>query len=78
MDSIDGIGKMACSLQDEIGSCYDRDRDRMMLIAERVRDAFTPRFFHDDTNAMVVGGSMGEVPCFGGMITPCLHRQGFG
>ncbi len=49
----------------------------MVLIAERVRDALTPHFFHDDTNAIVVGGSMGEVPCFGGMITPRFAPAGF-
>jgi hypothetical protein len=36
-----------------------------------------PNFFHDDMNAMVVGGGMGEVPCFGGMIPPCFVLAGF-
>jgi hypothetical protein len=49
----------------------------MMLIAERVRDVFIPRILHDGTNAGVVGGSMGEVPCFGGMITPLFALAGF-
>ena len=77
MDSVDGIGETACGLQYAIGSCYDWDRDNMMLIAECVRDAFTPHIFHDDTNATVVGGGMGEVPCFGGMITPRFGLAGF-
>jgi hypothetical protein len=68
---------MACGRQYAIGSCYDQNRDCMMLIAERVRDAFTPCICHDDTNAMVVGGGMGEVPCFGGMITLRFLLAGF-
>jgi hypothetical protein len=77
LDSVDGICETACGLQDAIGSCYDRDRDCMMLIAECVSDAFTPCFFHDDMNATVVGGSMAEVPSFGGMITPHFASAGF-
>ncbi len=77
MDFVDGIGKTVCGLQDAIGSCYDWNRDCVILIAERVHDTFTPRFFHDDTNAMVVGGGMGEVPCFGSMITPHFELAGF-
>jgi hypothetical protein len=46
LDSFDGISETVCGLQDAIGSCYDRDRYHMMLIAERVRDAFATRFFH--------------------------------
>jgi hypothetical protein len=42
----------------------------MFLVSEHVHDTFTSRVFHDYTNAMVVGGGMGEVPCFGSMITP--------
>ncbi len=34
----------------------------MVLIADRVCDAFISCVLHDDTNAMVVGGGMGEVP----------------
>ncbi len=49
----------------------------MMLVLERVCDAFTSRVFHDDTNATVVGGGMGEVPCFTGMITPGFAPSGF-
>jgi hypothetical protein len=49
----------------------------MMLIVERAHDAFTPRIFYDDTNATVVDGGMGEVPCFGGMITPRFASAGF-
>ncbi len=77
LDSVDGISELACGLQYAIGSCYDRDQDCMMLIAERVHDRLTPRLFHDDTNAMVVGGGMGEVPYFGGMITPCFAPAEF-
>ncbi len=77
LDSIDGIGKMACGLQDVLNSCYGWDRDCMMLVVEHVHDAFTTRFFHDGTNARVVGSSMGQVPCFGGMITPHFALAGF-
>jgi hypothetical protein len=77
LDSVNGISERKCGLQDAISSCYDRDRDCMMLIAEHVRDAFTPSFFCDDINATVVGGSMGEVPYFGGMITPCFASARF-
>jgi hypothetical protein len=62
LDSVDGVGELACSLQDAIGSCYDWGRNRMALIAERVCDMLTPPVLHDDTNAMVVSGGMGEVP----------------
>jgi hypothetical protein len=68
---------MVCGLQYTIGDCYGRDRDHMMLISEPVRDAFTACVFHDDTNSTAVGGGMGEVPCFGGMITPCFALAGF-
>jgi hypothetical protein len=51
-----------------IGSRCDRDQDGMVLIAEHVHDAFTTHVLHDDSNALVVGGGMGDVPCFGGMI----------
>ena len=47
----------------------------MMLVSERVRDAFTSRVFHDYTNATVEGGGMGEVPCFGGMMPQNLHAE---
>ncbi len=76
LDFVDGISKTTCGLQYAIGGCDGQDRDRMMLVAERVRDTFTPRIFHDDTNAMVVSGGMGEVPCFGGMITPRFASAG--
>jgi hypothetical protein len=66
-----------CVASYAIGGCYGRDRDCMMFIVERVRDAFTPRIFHDDTNAMVVGGGLGEVPCFGGMMTLHFGLAGF-
>jgi hypothetical protein len=42
-----------------------------------VSDVFTPCIFHDDTNAMAVVGGMGEVPCFGSMITPHFVLAGF-
>ncbi len=42
----------------------------MMLVLERVHDTFISCVFHDYTNATVVRGGMGEVSCFGGMITP--------
>jgi hypothetical protein len=77
LDTFDGICKMACGLQYAIGGCYGQDRDHMMLVSEHVCDTFTSRVFHDDTNATVVGGSMGEVPCFGGMITPSFASAGF-
>jgi hypothetical protein len=77
LDSVDGISKMVCGIQDVIGSCNDWYQDCMMLIAEGVCDAFTPCVFHDDTNAMVVGSGMGEVPCFGGMITSHFASSGF-
>ena len=77
MDSVDGICETACGLQYAFGGHYGQDRNCMMLILEHVHDAFTPRIFHDDTNATVVGGSMGEVPCFGGMITPLFALAGF-
>ena len=77
MDSVDGIGKTVCGLQYAIGGCYGRDRDPMMLIVECVCDAFTPHIIYDDTNAMVVGGDMGEVSCFGRMITPRFALDGF-
>jgi hypothetical protein len=48
----------------------------MVLIAEYVRDMLTPHVFHDDTNATVVGGGMGELPSFGGMIAPCFAPAG--
>jgi hypothetical protein len=66
-----------CVASYAIGGCYGRDRDCMMFIAEHVRDSFTPRIFHDDTNAMVVGSDMGEVPCFGGMMTLHFGWAGF-
>ncbi len=48
-----------------------------MMVLERVRDAFTSCVFHDDMNAVVVGGGIGEVPYFGGMITPSFASAGF-
>jgi hypothetical protein len=75
--SVDGVGKAPCGLQDAIGSFYDRDRDCMVLIAECARGAFASCVLHDDTNAPVVGGGMGEVPSFGGMIAPRFVLAGF-
>jgi hypothetical protein len=48
-----------------------------MLISECVCDMFTLRIFYDDTNTTVASGGMGEVPYFGGMITPGLCWPGF-
>jgi hypothetical protein len=48
----------------------------MMLVLELVSDTLASRVFHDDTNAMVVGASMGEVPCFGSMIPPSFALAG--
>jgi hypothetical protein len=76
LESFYGICKTACGLQYAIGGRYGWERDCMMLVSERVRDAFTSRVFHDDTNATVVGGGMGEIPCFGGMITPGFALAG--
>ncbi len=49
---------------------YDRDWDCMVLIVEHVCDVFASHVLHDDQNKMVVGGGMGEVPYFGGMMAP--------
>jgi hypothetical protein len=77
LDSFYGIWETARGLQYAIGGCYGWDRDRMMLVLKHICDAFTSRVFHDDTNATVVGSGMGEVPCFGGMITPGFASVGF-
>ena len=70
-------GEARSGVEDPVG-CRDLgDRDGMVIVSEGVGDALTTGVGHQNSDAAVVVWRVGEIPRFGGVVSPRAALVGF-
>jgi hypothetical protein len=77
LDSVDRRGEACSGVEDPVCGHDLRDRDGMVIVPEGVGDALATGVGHQNSDAAVVVWRVGQIPCFGGVVSPSAASVGF-